>query len=42
MHIKVIDNTGSTAFILFDRVVNFFIGKSAKDVLEENERVHLK
>ncbi|KAK2372228.1 hypothetical protein QL285_073388 [Trifolium repens] len=34
VHLEVIDNTGSITFILFDRVVSQFVGRSAQDLLD--------
>jgi hypothetical protein len=34
VHVQVIDNTGSTTFILFDRVVAQSLGRSAQDLLD--------
>jgi len=33
--VEVIDNTGSTTFVLFDRVVTQAVGKSAQYFLDE-------
>ena len=34
MHVQVIDNTGSTTFILFDRVVSQVIGRNVQELLD--------
>lgn len=39
VHVEVIDNTGSTTFILFDRVVTQFLGRTVKDLLDGMQNV---
>jgi len=39
VHIQVIDNTRSTTFILFDRVVSQFLGRSVQDLLYAMQNV---
>lgn len=34
LHVQVMDNTGSTSFILFDRNVSNYVGKSVQDLIE--------
>jgi len=34
IHVQVIDNTGSTTFVLFDRVVSQFLGRNVQDLLD--------
>lgn len=34
LHLEVIDNTGSTTFVLYDRVVTQAVGKSAQYFLD--------
>lgn len=34
VHVQVIDNTGSTVFVLFDRIVSQFLGQNVQDLLD--------
>lgn len=34
MHVQVIDSTGSTTFILFDRNVSAFVSRSVQDLID--------
>lgn len=34
LHVQVMDNTGSTSFILFDRNVSAFVGRSVQDLID--------
>lgn len=36
---QAIDNTGSTTFVLFDRVVSQFLGRSVQDLLDNMPNV---
>jgi hypothetical protein len=36
VHVQVIDNSGSTTFILFDWVVAQFLGRNVQDLLDSN------
>jgi len=39
IHVQAIDNTGSTTFVLFDRVVSQFLGRSVQDLLDRMPNV---
>lgn len=39
VHVEVINNTGSTTFILFDCVVTPFLGRTVKDLLDGMQNV---
>lgn len=41
LHIQVIDNTGSANFVLFDKAISEFLGKTAKQRLETLNKVKL-
>ena len=34
MHLQVMDHTGSTSFIVFDRNVSTYVGKSVQDLID--------
>lgn len=34
LHVQVMDNTGSTSFILFDKNVSTYVGKSVGDLID--------
>lgn len=37
---QVMDNTGSTSFILFDRNVSNYVGKSVQDLIQQQVYVY--
>jgi CRISPR/Cas system-associated endonuclease Cas1 len=39
VNLQVMDDTGSITFIMFDRVVTQFIGRTAQDLLDTMNRV---
>jgi hypothetical protein len=39
LHVQVMDNTGSTSFILFDRNVSNYVGKSVQDLIDAQGQV---
>jgi len=39
VHVQVIDNTGSTTFTLFDRVVSQFLGRNVQYLIEGMQHV---
>jgi hypothetical protein len=41
VHVQVMDNTGSTSFILFDRNVSNYVGKSVQDLIDAQGQVYL-
>jgi hypothetical protein len=40
LHLQVMDHTGSTSFIVFDRNVQNFVGKSVQDLIDA--QVHIR
>jgi hypothetical protein len=42
LHVEVIDNTGSTTFVLFDWVVSQAVGRSAQSYLDAMSEVKCK
>lgn len=40
VHLQVMDNTGSTSFILFDRNVSNYVGKSVQDLIQQQVYVY--
>jgi hypothetical protein len=34
VHVVVMDETGSTTFVLFDKIVSQFIGRAVNDLIE--------
>jgi hypothetical protein len=41
VHVQVMDNTGSTSFILFDKNVSNYVGKSVQDLIDAQGQVYL-
>jgi len=39
LHVIVMDDTGSTTFVLFDRQVTQFIGRNVQDLINERDKV---
>lgn len=37
LHVQVMDTTGSTSFILFDRNVSNYVGKSVQDLIDRSQ-----
>jgi hypothetical protein len=42
LHVQVMDNTGSTSFILFDRNVSSYVGRSVQDLIDTQGQVEQK
>jgi hypothetical protein len=40
LHVQVMDTTGSTSFILFDRNVSNYVGKSVQDLIDAQGQVY--
>lgn len=39
VHVIVMDDTGSTTFVLFDRIVTQIVGRNVKDLIDEMSKV---